>query len=66
MNLLHAYAFYNVLMPFPRNLTISFFYLLQVPVSYGVPTVATCTLVQWFKEIGFATLFGALLLKTWR
>ncbi|XP_072013003.1 probable G-protein coupled receptor CG31760 [Amphiura filiformis] len=43
-----------------------FFLYCPVPVSYGVPTVATCTLVQWFKEIGFATLFGALLLKTWR
>ncbi|XP_041454356.1 probable G-protein coupled receptor CG31760 [Lytechinus variegatus] len=25
-----------------------------------------CTLMQWFKEVGFSTLYGALLLKTWR
>ncbi|XP_030831956.1 probable G-protein coupled receptor CG31760 [Strongylocentrotus purpuratus] len=42
-----------------------FLYCLAL-VGYGVPTVMRCTLMQWFKEVGFSTLYGALLLKTWR
>ncbi|KAJ8041712.1 hypothetical protein HOLleu_12603 [Holothuria leucospilota] len=37
-----------------------------VLVSYSSPTDFNCAAMQWFKEIGFATMFGALLLKTWR
>ncbi|PIK36901.1 hypothetical protein BSL78_26265, partial [Apostichopus japonicus] len=43
-------------------------FLLYCPVlvSYSKPTNISCAAMQWFKEIGFATMFGALLLKTWR
>ncbi|XP_071507716.1 probable G-protein coupled receptor CG31760 [Diadema antillarum] len=42
-----------------------FLYCLAL-VGYGLPTATRCTLMQWFKEVGFSTLYGALLLKTWR
>ncbi|XP_038068972.1 probable G-protein coupled receptor CG31760 [Patiria miniata] len=44
----------------------SLFLYCPVLVSYYEPTVATCMLLQWFKEVGFSILFGAVLLKTWR
>ncbi|XP_078607606.1 putative G-protein coupled receptor CG31760 [Branchiostoma floridae x Branchiostoma japonicum] len=37
-----------------------------VLVAYSPPTVITCTLKSWFREVGFAVAYGALLLKTWR
>ncbi|XP_033626735.1 probable G-protein coupled receptor CG31760 [Asterias rubens] len=44
----------------------SLFLYCPVLVSFYEPTVVTCMLLQWFKEVGFSILFGALLLKTWR
>ncbi|XP_013149688.1 PREDICTED: probable G-protein coupled receptor 158 [Papilio polytes] len=35
-------------------------------VMYGRPTVFTCTLRVWLREVGFCLTYGALMLKTWR
>ncbi|XP_065570899.1 metabotropic glycine receptor-like isoform X2 [Artemia franciscana] len=44
----------------------AFFIYLTVPAIYTRPNIITCSLRVWFREIGFALAYGALLLKTWR
>ncbi|XP_013398205.1 probable G-protein coupled receptor 158, partial [Lingula anatina] len=38
----------------------------SVVVQYFEPTTLTCILVPWFREVGFAIVFGALILKIYR
>ncbi|KAK7600849.1 hypothetical protein V9T40_008290 [Parthenolecanium corni] len=35
-------------------------------VMYPVPTLVTCTMKNWLRELGFSITYGALMLKTWR
>ncbi|KAI5751798.1 hypothetical protein M8J77_010967 [Diaphorina citri] len=35
-------------------------------VTYPRPNIVTCTSRVWLREIGFALVYGALMLKTWR
>ncbi|CAH1779230.1 unnamed protein product [Owenia fusiformis] len=35
-------------------------------VNYFEPTILTCSLRLWLRELGFSISYGALLLKTWR
>nr|XP_053640709.1 probable G-protein coupled receptor CG31760 [Cherax quadricarinatus] len=35
-------------------------------VLYPIPTIVTCSLRVWLREIGFSLAYGALMLKTWR
>ncbi|KAK6166614.1 hypothetical protein SNE40_023265 [Patella caerulea] len=37
-----------------------------VVIQYFEPTTLTCVLVPWFREVGFAVVYGALLLKIYR
>ena len=41
-------------------------YLLQVVIQYFEPSTTTCLLVPWLREVGFAILYGALVLKIYR
>ncbi|KAL1462239.1 hypothetical protein WDU94_014091, partial [Cyamophila willieti] len=38
----------------------------QTIVTYPRPNIVTCTSRVWLREIGFALVYGALMLKTWR
>ncbi len=38
----------------------------QVVIQYFEPTTETCLLVPWFRELGFAVLYGTLFLKVYR
>jgi hypothetical protein len=39
---------------------------LQVVVQYFEPSTTTCLIVPWLRELGFAVLYGALVLKIYR
>ena len=56
----------NILNHFIILISSFCYHLKQALVGYLEPSVTKCTLMQWFKEVGFSTLYGALLLKTWR
>ena len=38
----------------------------QVVIQYFEPSVTTCLIVPWLREVGFAILYGALVLKIYR
>ncbi|OXA65196.1 hypothetical protein Fcan01_01961, partial [Folsomia candida] len=44
----------------------AFFIYCTILVNYPSPSVITCTLRVWLREIGFSLAYGSLLLKTWR
>ncbi|XP_076061423.1 putative G-protein coupled receptor CG31760 [Oratosquilla oratoria] len=44
----------------------AFFIYCTTLVMYPIPTIITCTLRIWLREIGFSLTYGALMLKTWR
>lgn len=44
----------------------AFLIYLTTIVMYPQPSVYTCTLRIWLREIGFSLTYGALMLKTWR
>ncbi|CAL8101547.1 unnamed protein product [Orchesella dallaii] len=44
----------------------AFFIYCTILVMYPSPSVITCTLRVWLREIGFSLAYGALMLKTWR
>ncbi|XKL66791.1 hypothetical protein PGB90_010211 [Kerria lacca] len=44
----------------------AFFIYCMTIVMYPNPTIITCTLKTWLREIGFSLTYGALMLKTWR
>ena len=41
-------------------------FLLQVVIQYFEPTTGTCLLIPWFREMGFAVVYGTLILKVYR
>ncbi|XP_064117998.1 LOW QUALITY PROTEIN: uncharacterized protein LOC135223490 [Macrobrachium nipponense] len=44
----------------------AFFIYCTTLVLYPIPTIITCTLRVWLREVGFSLSYGALMLKTWR
>ncbi|XP_071513785.1 uncharacterized protein [Panulirus ornatus] len=44
----------------------AFFIYSTTLVLYPIPTLVTCSLRVWLREIGFSLAYGALMLKTWR
>ncbi|XP_065207310.1 probable G-protein coupled receptor CG31760 [Planococcus citri] len=44
----------------------AFFVYCTTIVMYPTPTIITCTIKVWLREIGFSITYGALMLKTWR
>ncbi|XP_063601661.1 probable G-protein coupled receptor CG31760 [Penaeus indicus] len=44
----------------------AFFIYSTTLVLYPIPTVISCSLRVWLREIGFSLSYGALMLKTWR
>ena len=37
-----------------------------VIIQYFEPTTTICLIVPWFRELGFAIVYGALILKVYR
>lgn len=44
----------------------AFFIYSTTLVLYPIPSVISCSLRVWLREIGFSLSYGALMLKTWR
>ncbi|XP_063697813.1 uncharacterized protein LOC134828756 [Culicoides brevitarsis] len=44
----------------------AFFIYCTTIVMYPPPSIYTCTIRVWLREIGFSLTYGALMLKTWR
>ena len=38
----------------------------QIIIQYFEPTQFSCLLIPWFREVGFAIVYGALVLKIYR
>lgn len=38
----------------------------QIVIRYFEPSALSCILEPWFRELGFATLYGAITLKIYR
>ncbi|KAK8379315.1 hypothetical protein O3P69_019301 [Scylla paramamosain] len=44
----------------------AFFLYSTTLVLYPIPSMVTCSLRVWLREVGFSLSYGALMLKTWR
>ncbi|XP_065220369.1 probable G-protein coupled receptor CG31760 isoform X2 [Planococcus citri] len=50
-----------------KVIALGAFFIYCIPiVMYPAPTMITCTIKVWLREIGFSITYGALMLKTWR
>jgi G protein-coupled receptor 158 len=45
---------------------LMFSYFGQIVIQYFEPSNLTCILIPWFREIGFAIVYGSLILKIYR
>jgi hypothetical protein len=55
-----------VLIVFDHSFAHISYIVFQILVMYPSPSIITCTIRVWLREIGFSLAYGALMLKTWR